>query len=800
MSPAPLRERLLTDPATWRSELGLLPVPLYGRDRELAHVLLNGARGNLVLDLRDNIDSATGRSEAWSSNLHYRVAIRGHEVLVQRWDRLVQDAEVFRADQVLQRFERFHRHLELQAPPAALSVVSHSLRIFRSLRAALGEEHSGEGALKAFLVLLAAATQDTERGALNLERWGLSEDARDIAQVVRPGEWEALVQEMVFGRPVERLSTHMPLVLRHAAGQLFQEAHYAAAFEPFRQMSLGLTAPDPASIVRTTDAIGLHFTPSALARTLVEEALAAIGDDLPDHISVFDPACGSGEFLREFVRQLDLRRYTGRVQLIGWDLSPAACAMTRFALACENAPAEFEIMVDVVCQDALNIDVNWPDNVDVVLMNPPFQSWRDMTGAMQARVTEILGRDVKGARPDLAMAFLKSASLALGPSGTLGTVLPASILDGTSAEALRGALSEQLHPALLARLGSHELFHGARVDAALYVASRVLRDDPPIAFWADHRATSSSAALRALRRARSVAAPLAFPVVQEGFSLYPNPELGVSRDSWAPRPYEQWRLLRAAEGAARVGEVFDVRQGVITGLNKIFVLGPEAYTTLPESEQRYFRPAVLNHSFVAGRLVSVGYVFYPYGPNALETEELVREHAPVYFTEQLLPNKEKLLQRKRISEDNWWLLSEYRAWQIATRPKLVTAYFGDIGSFAWDETGEHVVIQGYAWLPRGKSILSRAAWLAHLALLNSSLTSSLLAATSNNVGGGQWNLSKRFMAKMPWIRVHDRKFPASLLSELATIGEQIHLGSFAWNEQHAQRELRELAAAALGIE
>jgi hypothetical protein len=189
----------------------------------------------------------------------------------------------------------------------------------------------------------------------------------------------------------------------------------------------------------------------------------------------------------------------------------------------------------------------------------------------------------------------------------------------------------------------------------------------------------------------------------------------------------------------------------------------------------------LNDSIRGGRLSADWYVFYPYGANTLDSENEVRRSVPTFFRERLRPQKNALLARRRIQEDRWWKLSEHRAWQRKPIPKIVSTYFGETGSFAWDGAGAFVVVQGYGWLPilRGDTGLGRTVWLAYLALLNSDVFSSLLAAHSNHVGGGQWNLSKRFVEKIPLpdlIPPFDRS--ADLLRDeraaLARLGSTIH--------------------------
>jgi adenine-specific DNA-methyltransferase len=770
----------LSDLDTWRREMGLLPVPLVGEGQaENSYVLFNGTRGNFCLYLDGRSPDAASRSQAWSANVGHAVTLAGDQVLIQRWDR----PEVYHpmACAELRSFpDRFHRRLEEDAPAGELSIIALSLGAFRSLRNALGPSWSGGQALKGFLYLLAAILEGAGRRQVALASWRLDAESEEVARALSETDWSGLVALLCGVSSFKSLQPDLSLTLRHAAGVLFQEAHYSAIFGPVYQRSLPGFPPPPVEPGTETSSVGVHFTPVAVVRTLVEEALSALGR-LPQNLCVFDPACGSAEFLRETLRQIKLHAgFSGKIRLVGFDVSPTACALAEFVLGWEARGIEEQVDIEIRCCDALRDGADWPQSVDLLLMNPPFVSWRDLTPEQGEAVRRILG-PLSKLRPDLSTAFLWKAAQSLGEHAVLATVIPSSFLDGVGFRSLRAELGAMLSTRLVARLGSHDIFPSARVDASLYVGGRGIAGVPPLAVWADHRISSTSAALRALRRLRTLD-PRAVATLSpegDGFSLYETEEIGRGEESWAPRPYREWKLAHSLRGLPPVGDRFSVQQGTITGLNRVFLLGKSEWSLLPEAERPYFRPCVLNDSILGGRLSDDWYVFYPYGAYSLEGETEVRKSVPTFFRERLRPQKAALLERRRIQEDRWWKLSEHRAWQRKQTPKIVSTYFGEAGSFAWDSTGAFVVVQGYGWLPKAPESLGRTVWLAYLALLNSDIFSSLLAAHSNHVGGGQWNLSKRFVEKIP---LPDLIPPAGLPADsirderaaLAQLGATIH--------------------------
>jgi hypothetical protein len=256
------------------------------------------------------------------------------------------------------------------------------MRTFRQLRSVINENERGRDSLKAFLYLLACGVDNiNQRKKLNCENWGLDNDAINIVTKIREGDWDLLIRNI---RQFETysLKTQFSLILNHASGKLFQEAHYKCLLDP--QMFIEGILPPEVVPVRgvKNQSIGVYYTPAALARTLVEEVFASIQLDKKNtHIKIFDPACGSGEFLKEVLQNLLIRGYNGKIELIGWDISSIAVDMTKFIVAYMQNKFKKPIFVDVKCTDAL---VNkWPQDVDAVIMNPPFQSWQDMKAEQQ---------------------------------------------------------------------------------------------------------------------------------------------------------------------------------------------------------------------------------------------------------------------------------------------------------------------------------------------------------------------------------------------------------------------------------
>ncbi len=783
--------KTITNISLWQTKLGLLPVPLYANKKSKQFVLLNGNRGNFCLDLLENSEPIENRNRAWSSDVSYYITLEKNfdNLFIQTWNS--PKITSYPVNKVLSDLNGFHRLLEEQEPKSQQDIVKHVIRVFRSLRNQLGNDFSGQSSLKVFLSLLACATENKNRNKINIDKWGLSSDSIELAKSVNQTAWDRLVLELIEEN-FNGLKPNLSLMLRHASGKVFQEAHYEAIFVHQEQPTLFGLPSEPIKLGKESSGVGLHFTPPALARTLVEEALFSYGSlGKQKEIKIFDPACGSGEFLRESLRQLRLKEFDGKIKLIGWDVSKAACDMAKFVLAWESRGFEKNVAIDIQCRDLLAEDSNWSNDSDIIIMNPPFVSWKNMSSEQRSVTENSLGQRINY-QPDLSSVFTWKAARSLNEKGVLASIIPASFLNSSSNEPIRQKLGEILETKLVARLGSHLLFSTALVDAALYVGSVKKNHKGTLAFWADYRLSSNAEGLRALRKIRNSSKDI-LPIIEDGYNIYAVSEIEKDTKSWSPRPYESVSLLNnlLSKQLTKVEDLFDVSQGVKTGKNKAFLIDKEYYDSLPKVEKNYFRPAIVNKSIKFGFLIDTTYVFYPYGKHYLENEEKLSQKLKAYYNGILLKYKNELI-RKAANPDEWWNLDRARTWQIDLVPRIVSTYFGDVGSFAWDETGEYVTAQGFSWLLKPTievETFNSELGLAYLAILNSSIFGELLAAVSNHVGGGQWDLSKRYVNKIPLPNLMEADFNPNTISELASYGKQIHAGKFS-NENDLEKLVR----------
>lgn len=800
----------------WASSLGLIEVPFF---KDLAthdgfhSVLLDGGRGSFALSSSDTTEvDDTTTSWIWSADLPHHVIVDKDHVALSRWDDPA-SLQRFNRRSVESRLDSFYEFLRLDRVHSKRNIVEHSMDLFRRIRTHVREQQlPDEASVSVFLFIISKMMAGEERvqdATLEylVSYYDLDRTFLEVYEKFDSETLESLVTH--FRSPVgagalSRLEVRPQLLVRHASGTVFQEAHY--------EFLRGAGAPTDLfgvpgrADVKVDVRGGTHFTPPGLARSIVEQALGEIDTA---NLTILDPSCGAGAFLHEVLRYLQRHDYRGEVAIFGYDTSPNAVAMARFTLA--QARRDWpEGNVRHVCverHDSLDTEFVWPE-ADVILMNPPFVSWGGMNQTQREQVKSILGQTYRG-RPDYSMAFIDKALTSVKLGGVVGTLMPASILNLSASLDWRKRLLDQAVPRYLAVLGDYALFPHAMISAAYTIFAKQDKkiDDRLISIWTDEKRGSAGEALRNLRRLGlqelqgSGVTPSTLSTEEDWHvSLKSTAQLRES-PNWRPKPDRIEDLLEKIEEntQTRVAEMFQVRQGIRTGLRGAFIISGEEYARLLKKERRYFRPVAENKSIRNGRILPRDYIFYPTtaGIEPIHNEAELQKLLPSYYERFLKPNRDKLRDRQSLRGQNWWHLSESRSWLEEFKPKLISTYFGDAGSFAWDESGEYALVQGFAWLISsstswGESVESeepgntletmidaKALYKAYLALLNSSLFESLLQEYCPRVAGGQYDLSPRYVNHIPIPDLHtlsiDNPDLGSSVRTLAEEGEKIQL-------------------------
>jgi len=794
-----------TSEKDWASRFGFVAVPLFGKQRQSDQpgehfVLLDGQRSSLTFSRGDAQSLLTSRRPiewAWSANVRGSILVDEKTMTIRRvnWDQ-PEDVREWRATAADELLE----DMATTPLPSVERSIDRAMRVFRSVRQDVcecgGRDLDAIHAFTALLLLADSIRQGTMPkhvrmlgdAAAELIRQGrLSIQPDTLSSKVSSLPIRDLADQLLASR--DRRSLDPYLLIRHASGTLFQEAHVALAKPCQTQGRLFLFLRDAPSKPQGKAPSDIHYTPTTLARFLTEQAVKEFQRLNPhaDTVRVIDPAVGSGVFLVEAIRELEKTGFA--MTITGIDSSPISTAMAKFRVDSalrDSVAAAKAINVEIINGDSLTQEWGEPD---IILMNPPFLPWRRVDEKTRRTVTRSLG-ELSHGHTDAAIAFIAKAACALKPGGVIATVMPASLLQSKSASKLRLLLSgTEWRMVILGRVRGYGYFADATVEPAFVVISRSSERSGCVRTVV----ADSDAADRAIRAIRTVA--------PDKDAEGPGWELGtlsaLNAEDWNPRPARAKELLRRFSQNTAIRTVlhlFDVHLGIRTGDKHVFVVPPSLVQQMETAERRFFR--TLADTIKRGRIESPQFLFYPYdnGKLAITSETQLKSLVPVFYSARLSPNKSNLQEQARLQNRCWWELARpHPSWLTFGGPRLVSASFVGRGGFAFDAAGEYAVRQGNAWIWKGSGDLNTEEWFAYLAVLNSPIFETVLDYFCPQVQGGQYEVAKRFMKNVPLPDV-------TLLAkrekkQLAEYGRAIHEGKRVPLYSHSTA-----TAAAFGVQ
>ena len=750
----------------------------------------------------------------WSSDVSHHVSVTGAKVGVIRWDR-PQDPKVYERGSVERGLERFYTYLLDDRLRSNKSVVDHLLGLFRRLRS-LGHGAGLPDAQATDLFTATLATMVAGDEAREVpEQFGVNPEAFLLCDRLDEKRLSAVVEDLARASgSLSQLQLFPALTIRHAAGLLFQEAHFELLRAPESLDLFGLIgAPE----VKEQSRGGTHYTPPALARSVVEQALAAIPNlSARAELTLCDPTCGSGAFLHEALRALRRSSFNGRLYLIGQDQSQAAIAMARFVLrvSLRDWSPKGGVELTLSTGDSLG-DLGIPA-ADVIVMNPPFVAFGAQTPLQREQLRAATG-PVGAARGDYSMAFILRALEALRWEGVIGTLFPASLLSLQAASAWRARLARAGEMRLLASIGDFGLFSHALVQVACTVIrkSQTTSADEVTALVTGNEPRATGEALRSLRKLGSASPATA--VAEENWTLFPVSAATLkTRPTWRlPSPGAE-RVLRALSETElpTIADLFEVGQGIQTGLNDALLLTAEEWRALPPKERRFFRAATMTDSIQNGRVVKPYHLFFPHsskGPLFVQEAD-VETAVPTYYRRYLEPNRVRLSARATIvrsKRTDWWGLMHWRDWSFEKQPRIISKFFGGEGAFFGDYEAHYIPVMGHIWLPKSELIAASEneellpitqLLAAYVALFNSQIFVKLLSFYSPHVAGGQFDLSARHVAHIPTPDL--RAFEGDVergraVMELAEQGRRLELGDRSWRARTSQLVMDLYGARAL---
>ncbi len=571
----------------------------------------------------------------------------------------------------------------------------------------------------------------------------------------------AWIDSDMLGRAYEKyVSTVLtPLRISSQQGRLFGD-------EPKRELQH----------VSKRKSYGIYYTPSYITRFLAETSVRQLSESAPvsaDSIpSVIDIACGSGSFLAAamdvVVRTLRLEdptRNWGRFlienkKIVGIDIDARAISIARLSLwlrlVQEPEPLPLPALERcIVTGDSLKDDVwlQFPDNFDVILGNPPFLATGDVPtrGELAQRFQTAQGRF------DYSWLFVEQSIKKLKAGGILGLVVPNRIFANRDANVVRGLLTRLTDLVTIVDFGSLEVFVGTLAYIGLLVTQKL---GGPLPVAAEQTRFIEVKALPP----RLAGAYLANAAIDTTEYLV-NPYLEAFE---VPRPCADrpWTFLSPGArtliatlslDSQRLADQANVFQGITTGANDLLVVeklgasGPlvQVQNALGETaflEQDLLVPVIFGSDIQ--RYVPVlptKFLIYPYVQGQALREEMLAKNYPRAY-EYLRLYESILRERSSVTAEgmHWYELIRKRDERWLRARKLLMRDLAPAPAFTLDAPGSTFLIKGTAVVPMDESIAD-----ALLAFLNSRFVAWYLDQRTPAFRGGYKKFEVQHLTDIP---------------------------------------------------
>lgn len=317
---------------------------------------------------------------------------------------------------------------------------------------------------------------------------------------------------------------------------------------------------------------GVYYTPASVARYMVDESLRRLHQaPAPPTGLLFDPACGAGRLLwllmiRQHQRQPQAPLRPWFERLLGVDLDPVAVQVTRFGLHylwALLAPNEGDCPAfQVLCQDAFAVQgrdlklarLLADRKLSLIISNPPYLGEKNNQDSFQALKSGYWKQHYRG-RGDLYYYFFHLA-LDLSHTDTLNCLLtPAYFTQATAAHYLRQRLHRESRFIRCVDFGNWRLFSQAPGLQSFLC-------------WFQQSAQDPVEILRPLQPRFDPQQDL-----RAQLQLQHSPHQALFQSSQLRIRTQQGRyvqeLTQALAQAPRVQDFFQVRQGIVSGADRL---------------------------------------------------------------------------------------------------------------------------------------------------------------------------------------------------------------------------------------
>jgi len=480
---------------------------------------------------------------------------------------------------------------------------------------------------------------------------------------------------------------------KHALSRIYE--HYTALLhvEETTQMTFFPRLPEEEWNKRH----GSIYTPQFIARYFARFLRNQLPPKLFRQMETVDPACGSGIFLRTLLElQCDplqddvtsesIKQAFDNVQ--GWDIDENATNATLYSLASlylvltNSLPHELNVH-NVESIEHYQEHPESKETFDNVIINPPFVALGTQPDEFRERLASFMGEEARG-RIDTYLAFLKLGLELIRPGGYGLFVLPHSFLLAGSARAMRRRLAEDCWIHCLADLSAIRVFEdlGSYIILLVFQKKAEFVPTKPVAMVLKCQ-DYVGLALEDSLEGRSVETPF--------YSIHEADQSEFKRDNWVILPSGEARIRDKLESLPRLGDFTEIREGLITGADDVFIIDKGQ---VPRGEEALYVPFLPDRQMERYRVPADTdkRVLYPFSNGRKLTENEI-QHNFTKTWEYLVAHQQRLMNRRPVQRGHlgWWEPVRPRSPELLLRPKIFSPHLILIPRFSLDRNGKYAV-------------------------------------------------------------------------------------------------------------
>ncbi|MCP2037319.1 TaqI-like C-terminal specificity domain-containing protein [Chryseobacterium sp. HSC-36S06] len=505
------------------------------------------------------------------------------------------------------------------------------------------------------------------------------------------------------------------------------------------------------------------------------------------HITIVDPACGSGAFLNEALNFLiDEHQYIDELEskltgssisfsyqsesilennLFGVDLNEESVEIAKLSLWLRTAEPNRKLNSlndNIKCGNSLIDDPNvaadkafiWEKEFpqvfgrggfDVVIGNPPYvrqELFKEIKPYLE------LNYECYNSIADLYTYFIEKGFKILNSKGIFSFILPNKFLKANYGKEVRKFISNQNNLELIYDFDDYPVFADATTYPIIYLINKNWTNDY-FKFSAINKRSGKIDPIKTLINNEIEVAYLRLDENQWTFSDNNNSTL----------------LLKICENSRSLKDVVDdkIFRGVSTGKNEVFIITEEIAKNLINDRNKHLIRKVVTGKEVKRNCLTFDnlYLLFISWEYDLDFDDNIKNY--------LLDRKSILESRPEVKEGrfNWWCLSRYgsKNAQYLFKPKIIYPRINNQCNFYYDSTGEYSLSDNNFFISTEDKYL--------LPILNSKLIFYYLKSIASTLQGGYLDFRRPSIETIPIKSPNDPEQLSKMADLMEVLNKQL---------------------------